>query len=176
MDDDGTPPAPLTPEELYHSLLYAGHYVKGVAQIGAQWATRQSQWPNVFTDEAQLADTYNFKDPQINWHQGYFELAEDEALVVEFTPPNCEYWMIALHNHWMETLDYVHHQSTLNCHSAQLEADGSVRFVVAHRDPGVPNWLDTAGHQRGTVGVRWVGPDVVDVLPSTRVVKVASLT
>ena len=43
--------------------------------------------------------------------------------------PTCEYWMIALHNHWMETLDYVHHQATLNCHSAQLEADGSVRFV-----------------------------------------------
>ena len=56
-----------------------------------------------------------------------------------------------------------------------LEADGSVRFVIAHRDPGVPNWLDTAGHDVGTVGVRWVGPDVVDVLPTTRVVKVGSL-
>ena len=39
----------------------------------------------------------------------------------------------------------------------------------------MPNWLDTAGHQRGTVGVRWVGPDVVDVLPTTRVVKLDSL-
>ena len=77
-----------------------------------------------------------------------------EALVVEIDPPACEYWMIALHNHWMETLDYVHHQATLNCHTAQL---------------------DTAGHHRGTVGVRWVGPDVIDVLPSTRVVKVSEL-
>ena len=74
--------------------------------------------------------------------------------------------MIALHNRWMETLDYVHHQATLNCHSAQVEADGSVRFVIARRDPGLPNWLDTAGHERGTVGVRWVGPNVVDILPS----------
>jgi hypothetical protein len=48
--------------------------------------------------------------------------------------------------------------------------------VVAHRDPGVPNWLDTAGHAHGTVGVRWVGPDVVDVLPATRVVKLADLS
>jgi hypothetical protein len=75
----------------------------------------------------------------------------------------------------METLDYVHHQSTLNCHSAKLEPDGSVRFVIADRDPGVPNWLDTAGHRHGTVGVRWVGPDVVDVLPTTRVVKASTL-
>lgn len=175
MDGDRTPPPPLTPEHLYLSLLYAGHYVKGVAQIGAQWATRQAQWPNVFTDEAQLPDTRNFKDPQINWHQAYFDLAEDEALVVEFTPPKCDYWMIALHNHWMETLDYVNHQAALNCHSAQLEPDGSARFVVSPRDPGVPNWLDTAGHLRGTVGVRWVGPDVEDVMPSTRVVKLAGL-
>jgi len=48
--------------------------------------------------------------------------------------------------------------------------------VVARRDTGVANWLDTAGHERGTVGVRWVGPDVVDTLPATTVVKLASLT
>ncbi len=169
------PPEPLTPEELYLSLLYAGFYVKGVAEIGSQWATRQSKWPNVFTDEAEGPETDKFKDPQIKWHQAYFDLSDDEALLVEFTPPECEYWMIALHNHWMETLDYVHHQATLNCHSAQVETDGSVRFVVARNDPGVPNWLDTAGHRRGTIGVRWVGPDVVDILPSTKVVKLSSL-
>ena len=171
----GSTPDPLSADHLYTSLLYAGHYVKGVAQIGAQWASRQAQWPNEFTDEAELAETDKFKDPQIKWHQAYFDLADDEALVIEVTPPECEYWMVALHNHWMETLDYVNHTITLNCHSSQLEEDGSVRFVVAHRDPGTPNWLDTAGHQRGTVGVRWVGPDVIDVLPATQVVKVASL-
>jgi hypothetical protein len=174
IDEEQAPPDPLSPEELYHALLYAGFYAKGVAEIGAQWATRQSNWLNVFTDEAELPETAKFKDPQIKWHQAYFELADDEMLLVEVTPPECEYWMIALHNHWMETLDYVHHQSTLNCQSAELEADGSVRFAVAHEDPGLPNWLDTAGHARGTVGVRWVGPDVADVLPSTRVVKVTS--
>jgi hypothetical protein len=176
IDDPGNPPAPLTPEELYLSLLYAGFYIKGVAEIGAGWATRQAQWPNVFTDEAELPETDKFKDPQIKWHQAYFDLADDEALLVEVMPPECEYWMIALHNHWMETLDYVHHQATLNSYSTQLEPDGSVRWVVAHRDPGVPNWLDTAGHRRGTIGVRWVGPDVADILPSTRVVPLDSLS
>ena len=169
------PPPRSTPEELYLSLVHAGFYVKGVAEIGARWAARQAQWPNQFTDEAEDDLTDKFKDPQIKWHQAYFDLDEDEALVVEVMPPDCEYWMIALHNHWMETLDYVHHQATLNCHSAELEADGSARFVVAQRDPGVANWLDTAGHRHGTVGVRWVGPDVIDVLPSTRVVPLASL-
>ena len=175
LDAGDAPLEPLSAEHLYLSLLYAGFYVKGVADIGSQWATRQAQWPNEFTDEAELAETDKFKDPQITWHQAYFDLADDEALVVEFTPPECEYWMIALHNHWMETLDYVNHQATLNCHSAQLEPDGTARFVVAQRDPGVANWLDTAGHRRGTVGVRWVGPDVIDVMPTTRVVALDSL-
>jgi hypothetical protein len=168
---DGGPPPPLSPHALHEALTIAGHYVRIVAEIGAQWAVRQSQWPNVFTDEAEDDLTDKFKDPQIKWHQAYFDLADDEALVIDVVPPDCEYWMVALHNHWMETLDYVHHQTTLNCHTAEREPDGSVRFVVAHRDPGTPNWLDTAGHRRGTVGVRWVGPDVDDVLPSTRVVR-----
>lgn len=175
IDADGTPPPPLTPQALNEALVTVGYYVKIVAAIGAEWAVRQARWPNQFTDEAEDELTNRFKDPQIKWHQAYFDLADDEALVVEVTPPACDYWMIALHNHWMETLDYVHHQSTLNCHSAKLEPDGSVRFVIADRDPGVPNWLDTAGHRHGTVGVRWVGPDVVDVLPTTRVVKASTL-
>src|SRR4051794_202837 len=169
-------PDPLDPHDLYEALVIVGHYVKIVAGIGAQWAVRQAQWPDVFTHEAEDDFTDKFKDPQIKWHQAYFDLADDEALVVEVMPPDCDYWMIALHNHWMETLDYVHHQATLNCHSAKLEDDGSVRFVVAREDPGVANWLDTAGHRRGTVGVRWVGPDVIDVMPATRVVKLSSLS
>jgi hypothetical protein len=28
--------------------------------------------------------------------------------------------------------------------------------VIAHEDPGVPNWLDTAGHERGTLIARFV--------------------
>ena len=34
--------------------------------------------------------------------------------------------------------------------------DGSFQLVVAHADPGHPNWLNTADHHQGTMGVRWV--------------------
>jgi hypothetical protein len=36
-------------------------------------------------------------------------------------------------------------------------ADGTVRLVVAHADPGVANWIETAGHRRGTMCLRFVG-------------------
>ena len=39
----------------------------------------------------------------------------------------------------------------------QLEPDddGLIRWVIAHRDPGVPNWLDTTGHREGFMAPRW---------------------
>jgi hypothetical protein len=132
----------------------------------------QPRVPDRFVD-VQLDDTRAFKDPQIAW-QAYFELADDDALVVEFMPPGCDYWMIALHNFWMETLDYRYHQCALNSATAVVSDDGSVRCVIAGRDPGVPNWLDTAGHAGRVVGVRWVGDDVADVIPA-RLVRIDEL-
>ena len=44
-----------------------------------------------------------------------------------------------------------------NGHQAHVDADGKVRLVVAHADPGVPNWLDTEGHPIGMAVYRYVG-------------------
>jgi len=46
--------------------------------------------------------------------------------------------------------------------------------VVAARDLGFSNWVDTEGHTRGTMGLRWVkAPHDVD--PLLRVVPLESL-
>jgi hypothetical protein len=55
-----------------------------------------------------------------------------------------------------------------------MRSDGSFRIVVAHQDPGVPNWIDTAGHDHGIMGLRWVRADA-SPLPSCRVVNVAEI-
>jgi hypothetical protein len=70
--------------------------------------------------------------------------------------PKCDHWNFQLNNYWMESLDYRYFQVTLNKHTAALSPDGTVRIVVAHRDPGVGNWIDTAGHSSGTMCFRWV--------------------
>jgi hypothetical protein len=169
LDRDGAPPPPLRPAHLYSSLLASAGYLRAITAIGASWAERNAAHPNEFYD-AQEDDTRLFADPQIKWHMAYVELGEDEALIVDFVPPECDYWMAAMHNHWMETLDYRYHPVTLNSATAHVNEDGSVRIVVAHHDPGLGNWLSMAGHRRGVLGVRWVGQSVVDVVPATRVV------
>ncbi|MCY1338894.1 hypothetical protein D9M69_247640 [compost metagenome] len=74
----------------------------------------------------------------------------------------------------MESLDYRYHRICLNKHSAQTDARGGLRMVLSHRDPGLPNWLETAGHANGTLCLRWVGAKT-PVHPTTRVVKLDHL-
>jgi hypothetical protein len=100
---------------------------------------------------------------------GSWKLAPDEALIIEVIPPEGLYWSYSLGNAWWETIDYGNHQTSLNGHQAVLDDDGYVRVVVAHQDPGVANWLDTAGHSEGPIILRCVRTESAPV-PTTRVV------
>ncbi|MDT5143418.1 MAG: hypothetical protein QOI79_2781 [Mycobacterium sp.] len=102
---------------------------------------------------------------------GRFELEDDEALLLEVQPPKGVYWSISLGNPWLETIHYGRHQSSLNGHQAVIDADGIFRAVICATDPGVANWLDTAGHSNGAMLLRCVRTENAPV-PNTRVVKV----
>ena len=52
-------------------------------------------------------------------------------------------------NEIFETTDWYNNHSALNDTQAQVDSDGIVRFVISAKDPGVPNWLDTAGYEKG---------------------------
>ena len=94
---------------------------------------------------------------------GRFELADGEALILEFDPPVGVYWSISLGNPWLETINYGRHQSSLNGHQVVTDSDGKVRFVLSARDPGVANWLDTAGHSNGAMLLRCVRTETAPV-------------
>jgi hypothetical protein len=105
---------------------------------------------------------------------GCFQCAPNEAVLLEFEPPRCRHWSVSLATWWWEAIDFTTRQSSLNHAQARLDPDGVFRGVIAHEDPGVPNWLDTAGHERGTLIARFVmaerAPDV-----RSRVVKLEEL-
>jgi hypothetical protein len=105
----------------------------------------------------------------------YFNLDDGEALVVEGRTPPCTYWSVQGWNIYTQTLDYRYHVTSRNGTQIELEPDGSFRVVLAGTDPGVPNWIDTAGHRIGCLFVRWMLADVVPETPRATVVKVAEL-
>jgi hypothetical protein len=87
---------------------------------------------------------------------GVYELGPDEALVIESRMP-VEPMYIGMHlaNFWGESFDYANRITSLNGFQSERDPDGAIRYVIAHRDPGVPNWLDTAGHPEGFMAPRW---------------------
>jgi hypothetical protein len=154
-----------------------GRAARFVSEAGAAWAavvdgTRQGP-ANVLVP---VPDDMDMTLP--SGHRfafGHFDLAADEALLVEFDPPEVPYWGIAITNYWFEVLDYGEHGSHLNDHSARREADGRVRVAISARRPAAGNWIDTRGHRVGTVVFRWSRTDLPLPALRTTVVPVAEL-
>lgn len=170
----GGGPAPLTPKQLDEGLKKTGALVAGAPLLFAKWARDFQKHSNAlpqFDPEVSLAAG---GDPNIVYYHSHWKIAADEALLIEVTPPECEYWNFQLNNYWMESLDYRYHRIHTNKHLAHYEDDNSIRLIVAHEDPGQPNWIETAGHRFGTMCFRWVRAGE-HPQPRTRIVKFGSL-
>lgn len=87
---------------------------------------------------------------------GGYRCAPDEAVILELEPPDCPYWGVQLATWFWETSSVGSRQVSLNHAQAAPDDDGAVRMVIAQRDPGVPNWLDAAGYEAGTLAVRYL--------------------
>ena len=99
-----------------------------------------------------------------------FELEEDEALIIETElPEQRHYWNFQLNDPYFNALEYVYRLSSTNGHFAKISSDGKFRAVLALNDPGVPNWLDTAGYKQGTIYGRWYDCDSCPTPTLTRV-------
>ena len=174
IDGQGIP-SPLTAEKLDSGLKAAAGLVNGCAGLFAGWAHGFAQkHPNElprFDDSVSMGAG---GDPNIAYYHSYWKLGPDEALVIEATPPECDSWNFQLDNYWMESLDYRFHRIHVNKHTARYRADGSVQILVAHEDPGRAdaNWIETTGHEHGTMCFRWIGAKEHPV-PATRVAKLA---
>jgi hypothetical protein len=106
------------------------------------------------------------------YYEGAYDLADDEALIVEAkVPDKCLYYSMILTNMIYETTDWYNNHSSLNDSQLHVDDDGFLRVVISARDPGVANWLDTAGHAKGVVQGRWTECSAQPV-PGLRKVKI----
>jgi hypothetical protein len=107
--------------------------------------------------------------PLGHWITMLYDIAPDEALILDMPVVPARYWGVQLGSVWGQTTDYSHHQSSLNGRQARVDADGRFRAVLALQDPGVPNWLDPAGLPIGVATLRFYKADETVVPTVTKV-------
>lgn len=87
---------------------------------------------------------------------GTFDLADDETLQLEFTPPDTRYWNVTLENIWHECIEPRRRHSSVTDKGVTADADGKVRIAIGNKDSDHGHWLDTGGRRRGFVVLRWL--------------------
>jgi hypothetical protein len=94
------------------------------------------------------------------YYEGAYDLKDGEALIVEAkVPAHCLYHSVILTNDLYETTDWSNNLSSLNDMQSAPDKDGVLRVVISGKDPGVPNWVDTAGYPTGAIQGRWTECD-----------------
>jgi hypothetical protein len=183
-------PAPLAPyggdADVGQRLTWVANYVREHASISLapqdEAMAERLGWislvPNQFNAPGQwkgAAGDNAYGNTHAWYNSGWFELEPDEALVIEDRFPQCRFANVVLWNEHMQTFDFANRQVSLNRQQIHYRDDGSFQMVIAHEDPGVPNWLDTEGRRRGNVYWRFVFPVEAPRQPKAKVVKRSSL-
>ncbi len=87
--------------------------------------------------------------------QGRFSLADDEAWLMTLDPLGAKFFDFQISDPWTKAVEYVARTGSFNESQAEPNDDGSITLVASPTDPGLWNWLDTAGLTSGTFQVRW---------------------
>ncbi|MDH6196166.1 hypothetical protein M2272_002809 [Mycobacterium frederiksbergense] len=100
---------------------------------------------------------------------GTYRLEPDQALVLEFEPPDTRYWNVALETIWHEVPEPGRRNVSVTNRGVAADDAGVVRIAISARDFGYGHWLDTGGRHRGFVVLRWLdNPTAPDVRVSVR--------
>ena len=127
-------------------------------------------WPD-FSSRLRLVGENNFIDfrpteslgiPTQYFSAGFFSIRKDEALIVTIPDVDAAYCGFQVANFWAASPDWINRQTSLSWCNDGAQAlpmsDGSYRFIVSPRDPGVHNWVDTAGLSQGVLYARIQSP------------------
>ncbi|MGP0030932.1 MAG: DUF1214 domain-containing protein [Acidimicrobiales bacterium] len=164
--EDLDPPPPLS-DEVFSERMREGIDFLRQTTLGQSLPNAPSPAPFVSQEPNVLPVPFSFRDSglpvpgaaDIFYAMGRWRLDPEEALVMTGTLPSCPFANVMLWNRHMQTLEYRSRRSSLNQSQIQLEPDGSYRIVIAHKDPGAPNWLDCEGHHSGTIFWRYLLPE-----------------
>jgi hypothetical protein len=153
VDGEGEHTPPLTPDVVADRLHRTAEFVERqtrywidyVRDLYARIAPNSFEAPGL-----QGRELVHVNAARAFFCWGLFDIPLDHALIVDVpAPPPDSYLGFHLVNYWLQSLDFVSRATSRNARQSHIDADGHIRFVLAHEDPAVANWLDVTGHPRG---------------------------
>ena len=181
LEDPGAAP-PMDDAAIAAGIQRVINFVRGVTidfpdlppEVMPSWVSNEvNAFDNSAYEESNTEIGYAAADNA--YLQTRYDLDPDQALVMRGRFPRCRFANVVIWNHRLQTPPYRYRQVSLNRNQIHYEPDGSYRIVVAHRDPGVPNWIDAAGLKTGMVFWRFLLPQEPTLPVEAEVVDVDSL-
>lgn len=172
LDRRGVPAPEPSPTEVAAAIDRATRWVERSLHYWARHSMRDGGAPpNTIGPPA----TPPGGAPHIAYAAGQWSLEPDEALVVTTDLPDADYWCWVAHSRpWFDSGDFASRATSRNHAQVHVDTDGCVRLVLAHSDPGTPNWIDTSGQPRGMLAYRLIGARTKPT-PATQVVTLGEL-
>jgi hypothetical protein len=177
-------PRPMpTPGEMIAAFEWAGDFLLTMMQDNPDWAFEFAE--DLCPDELNyfpaarrdFSDTVNNVETDRKRGRSVYcmcwKLEPDEAMIIEWEK-NDLFWMMTNMGMSLNSMDYLYRPISYSPARTSHDGDGRVRMVMAHRDPGFHNWIDTCGFERGMLANRNQGTDFITLF-DTRVVKHADL-
>jgi hypothetical protein len=178
------PPAPLGDAESARRIRAAARFFReGTLDMKPRDPKAQPAWVSTMPNQLGPPAVQGGREDVSAWHavdnaysMGPYVLAPDQALVMTGRLPKCSFANVVLWNRWMASYEYrFGRRISLNRRQMKLEPDGRYRIVIAHRDPGVANWLDTEGRPSGTIFWRFQLPEEQPEQPQAEVVALSDV-
>jgi len=154
---DMNTPRPLpTPHIMINAMEWAGQFVTNL----------MNDWPDHPYHYSPMVDAINVNTfPTDSEQDGTdkkrgravahmcWQLAADEALIVEFDSPD-GFWMVSNMGVFFNSMDYLYRPVSYTPSRTHVSTDKKVRLIICREDPGFHNWLDTQGFERGNLTYR----------------------
>lgn len=161
--DDVPPRSAPTDEQIAAGIDRVTTFVKGnvVTMTDANSPSWVSRVPNQFVppkkDDSHESITYAARDNV--YAMAPFVLGPEQALVIRGRFPKCRFASLVLFNRFLQTFNYEERVVSLNRAQTEVDEDGNFEIILAHKDPGRPNWLETEGRPYGIMFWRFQLPE-----------------
>lgn len=159
----GTPKPALTDAQLLQAI------VEDLPGFLRFWSGFKSQWLGGIADN-KIAGPAPRDGGWGYLMGGRFNLKDDEAITITIDDVGSSYIGFEMTSPWL-MMPVQAHSGTVSLNNAQVQRnpDGTVTYVVSRSDPGIANWISTAGMHEGMYIVRWQGvPSGIDATKMVR--------